>query len=49
MAYSFNHPAGACPECTGLGTSMVLDEDSLFDLDRSIAEGGILFSQFSSG
>ncbi|MDO4851080.1 MAG: excinuclease ABC subunit UvrA [Actinomycetota bacterium] len=49
MAYSFNHPAGACPECTGLGTSMVLDEESLFDLDKSIAEGGILFSQFSSG
>ena len=49
MAYSFNHPAGACPECTGLGTSMVLDEDTLFDPDRSIAEGGIRFSQFSSG
>ena len=28
MAYSFNHPAGMCPECTGLGTQMVLDEPS---------------------
>ena len=49
MAYSFNHPAGACPACTGLGTQMVLDEESLFDADKSLAEGAILFSQFSAG
>ena len=49
MAYSFNHPAGMCPDCTGIGEQMELNEDSMFDLDRSINEGGILFSQFSSG
>lgn len=49
MAYSFNHPAGMCPSCTGLGENLQLIEDSLFDLDKSIAEGAILFSQFSSG
>lgn len=49
MAYSPNHPAGMCPSCTGLGRRLILDEASLFDLDRSINEGGILFSQFSSG
>ena len=49
MAYSFNHPAGACPECTGLGERLALDEDTLFDPDLSLAEGAILFSQFSSG
>lgn len=49
MAYSFNHPAGMCPECTGLGEEMVLDEDRLFDESRSLREGAILFSQFSSG
>ena len=49
MAYSFNHPAGMCPECTGLGERLELMEDSLFDMDKSLAEGGILFSQFSSG
>ncbi len=49
MAYSFNHPAGMCPECTGLGERLELIEDSLFDLDKTIAEGGILFSPFSAG
>ena len=49
MAYSFNHPAGMCPECTGLGTEYVLKEETMFDLDKSLNEGAILFSQFSSG
>ncbi len=49
MAYSFNHPAGACPDCTGIGEQIELDKESFFDRDKSIAEGGILFSQFSSG
>ena len=49
MAYSPNHPAGTCPVCSGLGEELVLDEDSLFDPERSLAEGAILFSQFSSG
>ena len=49
MAYSFNHPAGACPDCTGMGEQIELDKESMFDPDRSLAEGAILFSQFSSG
>ena len=49
MAYSFNHPLGMCPECTGLGESLVLREETMFDRDRSLAEGAILFSQFSAG
>lgn len=49
MAYSFNHPLGMCPECTGLGERLVLDEDTLFDVDKTLAEGAIRFSQFSSG
>lgn len=49
MAYSFNHPAGACPDCTGIGEQIELIKESLFDREKSIAEGGILFSQFSSG
>ncbi len=49
MAYSFNHPAGACPDCTGIGEQIELDKESMFDPDRSLAEGAILFSQFSSG
>lgn len=49
MAYSFNHPAGMCPDCSGLGEKLELIEESLFDPDRTLAEGAILFSQFSSG
>ena len=49
MAYSFNHPLGMCPECTGIGEQLELVEDSLFDENKSMREGAILFSQFSSG
>ena len=49
MAYSFNHPAGMCPKCTGLGTDLILNEDLLFDMDKSLKDGAIRFSQFSSG
>ena len=49
MAYSFNHPLGMCPECTGIGERMELVEDSLFDREKSLREGAILFSQFSAG
>lgn len=49
MAYSFNHPAGMCPDCTGIGEKLELMEESMFDTDKSLAEGAILFSQFSSG
>ena len=49
MAYSFNHPAGMCPDCTGLGEQTELIKESFFDPDRTLAEGAILFSQFSSG
>jgi excinuclease UvrABC ATPase subunit len=49
MAYSFNHPAGMCPDCTGLGEQVELIRESFFDPDKSLVEGAILFSQFSSG
>ena len=49
MAYSFNHPAGMCPDCTGIGERLELIEGSMFDPDKSLSEGAILFSQFSSG
>ncbi|MBQ7145006.1 MAG: ATP-binding cassette domain-containing protein [Oscillospiraceae bacterium] len=49
MAYSFNNPAGMCPDCTGIGERLELIEESMFDPDRSLAEGAILFSQFSAG
>ena len=49
MAYSFNHPHGMCPDCTGLGEKIALDESLMFDMDKTINEGAIRFSQFSGG
>ena len=49
MAYSFNHPAGMCPDCTGIGERLELIEDSMFDTDKSLSEGALTFSQFSAG
>jgi len=49
MAYSFNNPMGMCHDCTGIGERLVLNEESIFDKEKSIKEGGIKFSQFTSG
>ena len=49
MAYSFNHPAGMCPDCTGIGERLELIEGSMFDPEKTLNEGAILFSQFSAG
>nr|WP_202106889.1 excinuclease ABC subunit UvrA [Agromyces seonyuensis] len=41
--FSFNAPFGACPECSGLGTRMSVDEDLLLgDPELSIAQGVII-------
>src|SRR6185312_7305753 len=40
--FSFNSPHGACPECTGLGSLLEIDPDSILNPILSISEGGIL-------
>jgi excinuclease ABC subunit A len=41
--FSFNAPFGACPECSGLGTRMSVDQELLLgDPDLSISEGVII-------
>ncbi|SDZ04891.1 Excinuclease ABC subunit A [Herbiconiux ginsengi] len=41
--FSFNAPFGACPECSGLGTRMSVDQDLLLgDEDLSINDGVII-------
>ncbi|MDN5347528.1 MAG: excinuclease subunit [Clostridia bacterium] len=41
--FSFNSPYGACPACTGLGTTMEVDPDLVIpDKDRTLREGAIL-------
>jgi excinuclease ABC subunit A len=40
--FSFNNPAGACPECDGLGVKQFFDESLVVqDEDLSLAEGSI--------
>jgi excinuclease ABC subunit A len=41
--FSFNSPHGACPQCTGLGVQMELDEELVIpNRELSIGEGAIL-------
>ena len=44
--YSFNHPLGACPKCKGLGRAMDIDVDKLVDVNKSLNEGAILYSNW---
>ncbi len=39
--YSFNTPAGACPNCEGRGSVTDIDLDELFDADKSLNGGAI--------
>lgn len=39
--FSFNDPAGMCPECNGLGEKKSLDFDMAFDMSKSLNEGAI--------
>ncbi|MEO7002117.1 MAG: excinuclease ABC subunit UvrA [Ktedonobacterales bacterium] len=42
-SFSFNSPYGACPDCTGLGAKLEIDEDLVVtNPDLSISEGAIL-------
>ncbi|MBQ9992259.1 MAG: excinuclease ABC subunit UvrA, partial [Firmicutes bacterium] len=42
-SFSFNNPFGACPDCTGLGFSMYIDENLIIaDAEKSVAEGGLM-------
>ena len=44
-SFSFNSPFGACPNCSGLGFTMEIDEDLIIpNRELSIAEGGIMAS-----
>lgn len=48
-AFSFNDPAGMCPECNGLGKKVEVDLDKFLDLSKSLNEGAILFPVFAVG
>lgn len=47
--FSFNDPAGMCPECMGLGQKIEIDLDRFLDKSKSLNEGAILFPVFAVG
>ncbi len=47
--FSFNNPEGACENCKGLGETLKIDENSLFDWNKSIIQGGIRHSDYRPG
>ncbi|KZF04522.1 daunorubicin resistance protein DrrC [Rhodococcus sp. EPR-157] len=48
-AFSFNDPAGMCPECDGLGEAKVVDIDELVDESKSLREGPFKHPDFEPG
>jgi excinuclease UvrABC ATPase subunit len=40
-AFSFNDPAGMCPDCNGLGRKMTVLTETFLDLDKSLNEGAV--------
>jgi excinuclease UvrABC ATPase subunit len=48
-AYSFNDPAGMCPDCDGLGRAVRPDWDRILDTERSLADGAVRFPPFAAG
>ena len=47
--FSFNNPAGACPDCTGLGFQLIADADLVIpDKNKSIFDGAIQVSGWNS-
>ncbi|MDB5178832.1 MAG: excinuclease subunit UvrA [Patescibacteria group bacterium] len=45
--FSFNDPAGMCPECEGMGRKMGVKADDFLDLSKSLNEGAVQVPVFS--
>ncbi len=44
--FSFNLPAGMCPECQGIGKKLELKMDLFIDKERSLNNGAVLFKPY---
>ncbi|NLR91441.1 ATP-binding cassette domain-containing protein [Flammeovirga agarivorans] len=47
--FSFNSPEGMCEHCSGTGFATKIEVDALIDWNKTINNGGILFSDFKVG
>lgn len=49
-SFSFNHPAGICPRCDGLGMTTELDIHKLVDFDKCLNDEGVInYPAFTTG
>lgn len=49
-SFSFNHPAGSCPRCNGLGEVTDLDIHKLVDFDKCLNDPGVIhYAAFEPG
>jgi excinuclease UvrABC ATPase subunit len=46
--FSFNDPAGMCPNCNGIGQKLDIDMEAAFDMDKSINEGALQLPDYTS-
>jgi len=47
--FSFNNPAGMCPECSGLGKRIRVVPEKFYDPERSIRDGALLHPDYKVG
>ncbi len=47
--FSFNDPAGMCPDCNGMGRMMTMDRELVLDTSKSIDEGAIKLPGYEPG
>lgn len=47
--FGFNHPAGMCPACKGLGKRIRIDTARLLDEEKTIREGAIVHPDYKVG
>jgi len=46
--FSFNDPAGMCPNCNGIGQKLSIDMDAAFDREKSINQGALRLPDYTS-
>jgi excinuclease UvrABC ATPase subunit len=46
--FSFNDPAGMCPNCNGIGQKLNIDMDAAFDMNKSINEGALRLPDYQN-
>lgn len=47
--FSFNDPQGMCPECNGMGRSLVVDMNKALDMSKSLNEGALMLPDYGVG